>query len=287
MSAKSAAGGSADQSSFDSSNARVIQHADDPRIVDFRSLTDVHLRSLREPEHGLFIAEGELVLERALRAGHVVRSILVDERRIPTAEKLLAEHGQSAPIYYADLSVLEDITGFHVHRGVLASVHRPRPLTAAQVMSASRRVVIIEDVNNHTNLGSVFRSAAALGMDGILLSPTCVDPLYRRCVRVSMGQVFAVPYARLDPWPDALGQVRDAGFSLMALTPDDSAISLRELPDRARVRPALVVGAEGPGLTMSALSSADYRVRVPMHHAVDSLNVAVTVAIACYELGPT
>lgn len=268
----------------------VIDDSADPRIADYRSLTDVQLRRVIEPEHGVFIAEGELVLERALRAGCQLRSILVDAKRAASVVALVAELGQSldeqeVPLYTAELPILEQVTGFHVHRGVLASFHRPAPRPAAEVLAASRRVVIVEDVNNHTNLGSVFRSAAGLGMDAILLSPTCVDPLYRRCVRVSMGQVFAIPYARLDPWPDALQMVRDAGFSLLALTPDGDAVSLRRLSARARARPALLVGAEGPGLTRKALDAADYRVQIPMHRGVDSLNVAVTVAIACYELG--
>jgi tRNA G18 (ribose-2'-O)-methylase SpoU len=269
-----------------------ITDADDPRIADFRSLTDPQLRTLFEPSHGLFIAEGELILRRALAAGCLLRSVLVDEKRADAVVAAAAEYEQflgggvtEPPLYVADYPVLEAITGFHVHRGVLASFYRPRDLTVEEVLANARRIVIIEDVNNHTNLGSIIRSAAALGMDAVLLSPTCVDPLYRRVIRVSMGQVFAVPFARLTRWPAGLELVRDHGFTLLALTPDPTALSLHELSQTARSKPALLLGAEGPGLSVPVLEKADFPVRIPMHRGVDSLNVAVAGAIACYELG--
>ena len=197
----------------------------DERLGDYRALTDVELRTRFEPPHGLFIAEGELVLRRALRAGYRPRSYLIDAKRAGQ----LADLPDDAPIYAAPPAVLERATGFHVHRGVLASLHR-RPLpTAAQVLDGAHRVVILEDVNNHTNVGAVFRGAAALGVDGVLLSPTCADPLYRRSVRVSMGEVFAIPYARLEPWPDAPARVRAAGFTVLALTPAAVALA-RDAP---------------------------------------------------------
>jgi tRNA G18 (ribose-2'-O)-methylase SpoU len=167
---------------------------------------------------------------------------------------------------------------------VLASFHR-RPLpTAAEVLAAARRVAILEDVNNHTNLGAIFRGAAALGVDAVLLSPSCADPLYRRSVRVSMGQVFAVPYARLEPWPGGLDTVRAAGFVVLALTPAADAVPIQRLDDAARARPALLFGAEGPGLSGAALAGSDRRVRIPMHRGVDSLNVAAAAAVAFWEL---
>lgn len=254
----------------------------DPRIADYRALTDVALREAFEPPHGLFIAEGELVLRRAVRAGYAMRSILVDAKRVEQVESIAPD----APLYAAAPPVLEAITGFHVHRGVLGSVHRPAPATAAELLRDAQRVLILEDVNTHTNVGAIFRAAAGLGMDAILLSPSCADPLYRRSVRVSMGEVFAVPYARLEPWPASLDQVRDAGFSLLALTPDPDAVSLRALEPEHRRRPALLLGAEGPGLSSSALTAADARVRIPMHRGVDSLNVATAAAVACYALAP-
>ncbi len=256
-----------------------ITDPDDPRIADYRELTDVKLRTAFEPPHGLFIAEGELVLRRAVRAGYRLRSMLVDVKRAAT----VTDVAPGTPLYAATPAVLEKITGFHVHRGILGSVHRPSMPSAAELLASARRVVILEDVNTHTNVGAIFRCAAALGMDAVLLSPSCADPLYRRSVRVSMGEVFAVPYARLDPWPDALAEVRAAGFTVLALTPDPDAVSLRELTDTER--PALLLGAEGPGLSGKALTAADVRVRIPMHHGVDSLNVAAAAAVACYALG--
>jgi tRNA G18 (ribose-2'-O)-methylase SpoU len=261
--------------------AQPIADPDDPRIADYRALTDLALRVRWEPPHGLFIAEGELVLRRALKAGYAPRSFLVDEKRVSQLAYLA---GEDAPVYAAPPDVLDRVTGFHVHRGVLASFHR-RPLPAAvDVLAAARRVAILEEVNNHTNLGAIFRGAAALGIDGVLLSPTCADPLYRRSVRVSMGEVFAVPYATLAPWPGALDAVRDAGFTLLALTPAVGAYPIQRLAEAARERPALLLGAEGAGLTEAAMAACDERVAIPMRRGVDSLNVAAAAAVAFWEL---
>src|SRR5262249_16758004 len=155
---------------------------------------------------------------------------------------------------------------------------------ADEVLEKAHRVAILEDVNNHTNIGAVFRCAAALGMDAVLLSPTCADPLYRRSVRVSMGEVFAVPYATLDPWPDALAKVRQPGFPLLALTPAPDALPIQSLTSAQRERPAVILGAEGPGLTEAALKASDQAVMIPMHAGVDSLNVAAAAAVAFWEL---
>ncbi|MEU1643376.1 RNA methyltransferase [Micromonospora zamorensis] len=267
-------------------NRRVPVHQitdpDDDRIADYRALTDVELRTRWEPPHGLFIAEGELVLRRALRAGYPARSYLVDAKRV---DQLADLDTGDAPVYAATQDVLQRATGFHVHRGVLASFHR-RPLpTAAEVLAAARRVLILEDVNNHTNLGAIFRGAAALGIDAVLLSPSCADPLYRRSVRVSMGEVFAMPYAKLDPWPTGLDQVRDAGFTVLAMTPAPDAVPIQRLTPAQRERAALLLGAEGPGLTAAAQSASDVRVVIPMRRGVDSLNVAAAAAVAFWELG--
>jgi len=260
----------------------LITEPGDPRLADYRALTDVELRTRWEPPHGLFIAEGELVLRRALRAGFRPRSLLVDAKRV---DQLAGIPVAGAPVYAATPEVLREVTGFHVHRGVLASFHR-RPLPrAAEVLAAARRVAVLEDVNNHTNLGAVFRGAAALGVDAVLLSPSCADPLYRRSVRVSMGEVFAVPYARLEPWPAALAAVRAAGFTVLALTPAAGAVPLQRLDAAARARPALLLGAEGPGLSAAALAASDRRVAIPMRRGVDSLNVAAAAAVAFWELG--
>lgn len=260
--------------------AEQITDPEDERLADYRALTDVELRTRFEPPHGLFIAEGELVLRRALRAGYRPRSMLVDVKRVEE----LADLAGGAPVYAATQPVLQRATGFHVHRGVLASFHR-RPLPeAAQVLAGAHRLAVLEDVNNHTNLGAIFRGAAALGMDGVLLSPSCADPLYRRSVRVSMGEVFAVPYARLEPWPDGLAAVRAAGFSLLALTPAADAVAIQRLDPALRERPALLLGAEGSGLSAAAMQASDARVVIPMRRGVDSLNVGAAAAVAFWEL---
>ncbi|GAA4168101.1 RNA methyltransferase [Phytohabitans flavus] len=260
----------------------LITDPDDERIADYRALTDVELRTRWEPPHGLFIAEGELVLRRAVRAGYRARSYLLDEKRLDQFADL-AEGG--APVYAASQSVLEKATGFHVHRGVLASFHRKELPGADEVLRSARRVAILEDVNNHTNLGAVFRGAAALGIDGVLLSPSCADPLYRRSVRVSMGEVFAVPYATLAPWPAALEEVKGAGFTVLAMTLAADAVPIQKLTSAERARPALLLGAEGPGLSRRAVDGSDKRVVIPMRRGVDSLNVAAAAAVAFWELG--
>lgn len=258
-------------------SAVLITDPGDGRIADYRALTDVELRTKWEPPHGLFIAEGELVLRRALKAGYELRSVLVDEKRVDQVADL-------SPVYAAAQDVLEQTTGFHVHRGMLASFHR-RPLPdVSAILAGSRRVAILEDVNNHTNLGAIFRGAAALGMDAVLLSPSSADPLYRRSVRVSMGEVFAVPYAKLEPWPAALDEVRRAGFTVLALTPAADALPIQRLDAGQRARPALLLGAEGSGLSEQALAASDARVVIPMRAGVDSLNVAAAAAVAFWEL---
>jgi tRNA G18 (ribose-2'-O)-methylase SpoU len=260
---------------------QLITDPDDERLGDYRALTDLELRTKWEPPNGLFIAEGELVLRRALRAGYAPRSYLVDVKRADQLDDVPGD----APVYAATPQVLEQATGFHVHRGVLASFHRLPLLAADDVLATARRVAILEDVNNHTNIGAVFRGAAALGIDAVLLSPSCADPLYRRSVRVSMGEVFAVPYARLEPWPDGLARVREAGFTVLALTPADDAVPMQRLDAAQRARPALLLGAEGPGLSRHALAASDVPVRLPMRRGVDSLNVAAAAAVAFWELG--
>jgi tRNA G18 (ribose-2'-O)-methylase SpoU len=264
-------------------NVHHITDPDDPRLADYRSLTDVQLRVSWEPPNGVFIAEGELVLRRAIEAGYGLRSVLVDAKRVDQVAGLL-DGLADVPVYAGAPAVLDATTGFHVHRGILASVHRPAPRDLGELLATARRLAILEDLNNSTNLGAVFRCAAGLGIDGVLLSPSCADPLYRRSVRVSMGEVFAVPYARADNWPGALADVREAGFTVLALTPDADAVALDRLTDAHRARPALLLGAEGPGLSRGALTGSDVAVRIPMQRGVDSLNVAAAAAVAFWEL---
>ncbi len=262
--------------------AETITDPADARLADYRALTDIELRTRFEEPHGLFVAEGELVLRRAVRAGYEVRSVLLDAKRLDQIADL--DVGD-APVYAAGQDLLEQLTGFHVHRGMLASFRRRALPAVESVLAEARRVVILEGVNNHTNVGAIFRGAAALGMDGVLLSPNCADPLYRRSVRVSMGEVFAVPYARLEPWPAGLQAVRRAGFSLVALSLAEEARPIQELSAEHRRRPALLLGAEGSGLSPAALREVDENVVIPMQRGVDSLNVAAAAAVAFWELG--
>ncbi|MBN0045503.1 RNA methyltransferase [Streptomyces actuosus] len=259
-----------------------VDDADDPRLHDYTGLTDVELRRRREPAEGLFIAEGEKVIRRAMDAGYAMRSMLLSAKWIDTMRDVIDE--LPAPVYTVAPDLAERVTGYHVHRGALASMQR-RPLPAAgDLLKSARRVAIMESVNDHTNIGAIFRSAAALGMDAVLLSPDCADPLYRRSVKVSMGAVFSVPYARLDGWPGGLEPVRAAGFTLLALTPDERAATLDEVAPHRMERVALMLGAEGGGLSRRALAAADDRVRIPMAHGVDSLNVGAAAAVAFYAV---
>jgi tRNA G18 (ribose-2'-O)-methylase SpoU len=190
-----------------------------------------------------------------------------------------------APVYVANSALLEHVTGFHVHRGALASFHRKPVPTAVEVVAGSSRIVVLEDVVSHTNLGAIFRCAAALGMDGVVLSPSCADPLYRRSVRVSMGEVFAIPYARAQPWPQWLDEMRADGWQVAALTPTPDATPLDRLVVEDGARVAVLLGTEGPGLSDGVMARADLRVRIPMAGGVDSLNVAAAAAVTFWTLG--
>ena len=255
-----------------------VTSADDPRLSDYRSLTDVALRRKVEPANGLFIAEGQKVVRRALAAGYEMRSLLVAASRAAEVDDLPGLH------LVADYDVLEAVTGFHVHRGVLAAMGR-RPLPSVQeVQRPAHRLLVLEELSSTTNLGAVFRSAAALGIDGIILAPTCGDPLYRRAVRVSMGQVFAISYARCETWPRPLTDLREQGWRVLALTPDARATDIDRLVVEPGERLALLIGAEGSGLSPEGLAAATEWVRIPMANGVDSLNVAAAAAVASYAL---
>ncbi|WP_406289790.1 TrmH family RNA methyltransferase [Embleya sp. NBC_00896] len=254
----------------------------DPRLVDYTDLTDVELRRRREPAEGLFMAEGEKVIRRAIGSGYPMRSMLLSARWIETMADVI--EAADVPVYVGDPEIVERVTGYQVHRGALASMAR-KPLPAAvDIVAGARRVAVLEGVNDHTNVGAIFRGAAALGMDAVLLSPDCADPLYRRSVKVSMGAVFSVPYARLERWPGGLEVLREEGLTLLALTPAEGSVALNELPAADIARCALMLGAEGPGLTVKALGAADRLVRIPMSHGVDSLNVGAAAAVAFYAV---
>ena len=263
-----------------------VGDARDPRLTDYVRLTDVHLRRSLEAAHGLFVAEGELVIRRAIGAGYPVRSLLITSDRLAALADLAG--GCPGPVYVVAPEIARQLTGYRVHRGALASMQRLPLPPVGEVIGGARRLVVLEDIVDHTNVGAIFRCAAALGFDAVVLAPRCADPLYRRSVRVSMGAVFAVPYARLEDWREGLARIRAAGFRLLALTPSPDAVPI----DQARaaaVRPdgdrlALLLGTEGDGLSARWRDQADLSVRIPMSGGVDSLNVASAAAIACYLL---
>ncbi|MBI5160043.1 MAG: RNA methyltransferase [Micrococcales bacterium] len=259
-----------------------IDDPDDARLADYTRLTDVVLRRRTEPADGLYIAESTRVLQRALTAGHRPRSVLLQERWLPEIAPLLEPF--DVPVYVGDGPVLEAVTGFVMHRGALASMHRPPLRPVAEVLEGARRVVVIEDVVDHTNVGAIFRSCAGLGADAVLVTPRCADPLYRRSVRVSMGAVLQVPWTRLADWPEGAGELHAAGFEIAALALADGAVELGEYAASAPERVALLLGTEGDGLSAAALSGADRVVTVPMAHGVDSLNVAAASAVALWAL---
>lgn len=255
----------------------------DPRLADYARLTDVGHRVRREPEAGVFIAEGATTLRRALAAGFAPRSLLLAPNRVePAAELVAAVTAQGAPAYVASPEILERLTGYQVHRGLLAAMDR-RPLPAvADLIAGARRVAILEDITDHTNVGAAFRSAAALGVDAILVTPSCADPLYRRAIRTSMGTVFQVPWARFDAWPAGLELLHAAGFTTAALALADDAIELDDLVARRPDKLALILGTEGDGLRTGTVAAAQLTVRIPMSSGVDSLNVAAAAAVAFY-----
>jgi tRNA G18 (ribose-2'-O)-methylase SpoU len=294
----------------------VVDDPSDPRLADYVRLTDVRLRTALEPAHGLFVAEGDKVIRRAVAAGYQVRSMLVTEDKLAG----LADVADTCPgpVYLVSEEAAEQVTGYRVHRGALASMARralpavtsllsggplaghgqaagavrPAPAGTAHQARAGhpgwpRRIVILEDLVDHGNVGGIFRCAAALGVDAVILSPRCADPLYRRAVKVSMGAVFAIPYARMSDWRGGLAEIRAAGFALLALTPDQGAVPLAKLAPAGRA--ALLLGTEGDGLSSRWLAQADAAVCIPMSAdamalGVDSLNVVAAAAIACHEL---
>ena len=260
-----------------------IESLDMPGLEDFTSLTDVALRRKLEPEGGLYLAESPKVIERALQAGHTPRSVLLLEQWLPRIEPLLEAHPEVA-VFVGEPEQLEALTGFHLHRGALASMRRPEPLDPSKLLRESRRIVVLEDLADHTNVGAIFRSVAALGADGVLLTPGCADPLYRRAVRVSMGAVLQVPWARLPHWREAGPLIRDSGFELAAFALRDVAEDLADFVHSVPEKLALMFGTEGEGLSRRALAAATRCVTIPMEHEVDSLNVSTAAALALWAV---
>ena len=279
-----------------------LDDVDDPRLADYTSLTDVALRRRLETERGLYMAESSKVIVRAVEAGHAPRSFLMAPRWYDELRPVIAaatgcqgrDDGGGVPVFIAPEPLLESITGFHLHRGALAAMNRPalpsvgELLASARGGAGARRVAVLEDLVDHTNVGAAFRSAAALGIDAVLVTPHCADPLYRRSVRVSMGTVFQVPWTRIDPWP-ALDELHAGGFTVAALALSEDSVSLGEFSaspacSGADSRVAVVLGTEGDGLAPRTIAAADAVVRIPMAGAVDSLNVAAAAAVAFWEL---
>lgn len=255
----------------------------DPRLADYTSLRDVGLRKSLEAERGLFLAEGEKVIRRAVGAGFPVRSVLTTPRWLDSLADVLG----GVTVYVVDEQVMAGVAGFQVHRGALASMERLPVPPVAEVLSGASRVVVLEDIVDHTNVGAIFRCAAALGVDAVILSPRCADPLYRRSVKVSMGAVFSVPYARMTDWYGGLAEIRAAGHRLLALTPADGATPIHQVDLTGNC--ALMLGTEGDGLSSRWLQEADEAVTISMDkrataRGVDSLNVVAAASIACYEL---
>lgn len=288
--------------SEDGLNLIPIGSTSDPRVAEYANLREAQLLHLAadpaNPPTGIFIAEGDLVVRQLIASRHTVRSVLLTRKRLDALADALAQLPRSTPIYVVEQEVMNGIVGFNIHRGVLAAGVRPTPPDLDAVLRASETLVILEDLANHDNVGGIFRAAAALaGManldhDGpprgasVLLSPRCCDPLYRKAIRVSMGTVLHTPFARVTPWPESLDRIKAAGFTLIALTPAPDAAAIDEI-DRTRLgRPALLLGAEGPGLTPAVIARADLRVRIPIDPRVDSLNVVVAAGIALHRLCP-
>lgn len=293
---------------------RRITELGDPTLDDYLRMTDVKLRSRVEVERGLFMAESFEVISRAMDAGMAPRSFLMSEKWLPKFAPLY-ERFPEVPVFVGEEALLEQLTGFHLHRGALAAMQRPELPGVTELLEGARTVAVLEDIVDHTNVrcsrisgvsppaesserrsriaildslvdhtnvGACFRSAAAMGVDAVLVTPTCADPLYRRAIRVSMGTVFQVPWTRIDPWPSGVDQLKAEGYVVAGMTLGDGAIALDELVAEDHQRLALVFGTEGHGLGSQTEKVLDRRVTIPMAGGVDSLNVAASSAVAFY-----
>ena len=276
------------QNVHDVQDVHDIEDPDDPRLDDFRDLNSVDRRPDLPTGKGLVIAEGVLVVQRMLASRFTPHAMLGTDRRLAELQDDLAGadtgRGVQAPYYRASADVMAQVVGFHLNRGVLAAARRVPEPTVPEVVDGARTVAVLEGVNDHENLGSIFRNAAGLGVDAVVFGSGCADPLYRRAVRVSMGHALLVPYARATDWPADLAMLKERGFRLLAMTPHRDARTLPEAMAALRdERIAVLVGAEGPGLSTAALRLSDVRVRIPMSRGTDSLNVATAAALAFYE----
>ncbi|NQX27253.1 RNA methyltransferase [Microbacteriaceae bacterium VKM Ac-2854] len=253
----------------------------DARLADYAHATDVALKNARGA-HGLYIAESALVLERALRAGHEPRSVLALGSSAQEAQRLLGD--RDVPVFTGPSELLAELTGYLLHRGLIAAMHRPSLPDPAALIRDARRVVVLENVVDPTNVGAIFRSVGAIGADAVLVTPRCSDPFYRRAIRVSMGTVLQVPWTRVGDWPSTRELLHEAGFTIAAMALTAGSVPLRDFAADAPERVALVLGTEGEGLTDEAIAAADAVVRIPMRHGIDSLNVAAASAVAMWAL---
>ena len=270
-------------------NVIEIKDFEAPELDVYARLTEAQLLNRQEPKNSMFIAESPVVIERALDAGCIPVSMLLEKKHIETAAKHVIKRCGEIPVYTSTIDVLEQLTGYKLTRGVLCAMLRPAQPDVERICRASNRIAVLENVMNPTNVGAVFRSAAALGMDAVLLTPACSDPLYRRSVRVSMGTVFQVPWAYIgdkpEDWPEpGLERLRRMGYKTAAMALRDEAISIDSPKLAAEEKLAVILGTEGDGLADSTIASCDYTVRIPMYHDVDSLNVAAASAVAFWEL---
>ncbi len=279
-----------------------IHEADDERLLEYRDLNDAAVSRRMAEEGGCFIVEGRVSVTQLLRSDYSVRSLLVDDHQLTLAAPLVeGVQAQGAPVYVASRSVVARTIGFDLHRGVVAVANRPAPLDPAVVIRRAQAnespplIAVLEDLNDHENIGSLFRNAAAFGVSGVLLSPSCADPLYRRSIRVSVGLVLQVPFARATRWPETLNDLRRGGFLVVALVPHpDQGVSgerrsmsiaqLHEQLSRRRQPVAVLLGAEGNGLSIAAQQAADVLVNIPMAAGVDSLNVATAAAVVFHQI---
>lgn len=259
-----------------------ISDLTDPRLGFFTRLTDVSLRTISEPKSGLFLAESTKVIERAIQTGHRPVSVITLEKWLPKLETVLAGH--DIPVFVGRTEILESLTGFVLHRGAIAAMERPDTAPVSEIIENAKTVVVLENITDHTNVGAIFRSVAALGANAVLITPECADPFYRRSIRVSMGTVLQVPWTRIPRWPDGITQLHNAGFTVAALALGDESISLEQFVCEGNEKVALVFGTEGHGLNPKTLELCDRVVRIPMSNGVDSLNVAASSAVTLYAL---
>ncbi|MFD1376250.1 TrmH family RNA methyltransferase [Micrococcus antarcticus] len=264
---------------------RILPVADlaDSRLDEYLRLSEANLRMRSDVENGLYIAESTKVVQRAINAGHVPRSFLLAEKHL---DQLTEEFNRfpDAPIFIGDDRQLQDLVGFHLHRGAMAAMNRPEPLDLDEVLEASSRVAILEDIADHTNLGAIIRSASGLGVDAVLLTPKCVDPWYRRSARVSMGTVFDLPWVRMLSWPEDIQTLKRHGYEMLAMELTEDAIPLNEVEIKSGQKVAMILGNEGRGVTDEVLAAVDRTVIIPMYREVDSLNVGAASAIAFWHL---